>query len=99
MPLCCAAPSRDWRKAATSITDWTDTKMGPEAAGHFNVDDDIDYIVEYLGFGGPDAVGRPLSGNGQVKPNDRVQGAKRTLLVLANHRYWRRLQDSVRQAG
>ncbi len=37
------------------ITDWADAKTVPLSAGHFDLNDYIDYIVEYLGIIGPAA--------------------------------------------
>jgi len=34
------------------ITDWADAKMVPLDAGHFNLDDYIDYLIEFLRFTG-----------------------------------------------
>ena len=36
------------------ITDWADAKMVPEDAGAFDLDDYIDYLVEFLAFIGPE---------------------------------------------
>jgi poly(3-hydroxybutyrate) depolymerase len=36
------------------ITDWADARTVPPAAGHFDLDDYIDYLIEFLGFIGPD---------------------------------------------
>ncbi|WP_126173212.1 polyhydroxyalkanoate depolymerase [Altericroceibacterium xinjiangense] len=35
------------------ITDWADAKMVPLSEGHFNLDDYIDYLMEFLEFLGP----------------------------------------------
>jgi poly(3-hydroxybutyrate) depolymerase len=35
------------------ITDWADAKMVPAEAGHFDLDDYIDYLIEFLRFIGP----------------------------------------------
>ncbi|MXO65822.1 polyhydroxyalkanoate depolymerase [Altericroceibacterium endophyticum] len=35
------------------ITDWADAKMVPLSAGRFDLDDYIDYLIEYLEFLGP----------------------------------------------
>jgi poly(3-hydroxybutyrate) depolymerase len=35
------------------ITDWADAKLVPVAAGHFDLDDYIDYLIEFLEFVGP----------------------------------------------
>ncbi|MEO6386818.1 MAG: polyhydroxyalkanoate depolymerase [Croceibacterium sp.] len=35
------------------ITDWADAKMVPQSAGHFDLDDYIDYLIEDLQFIGP----------------------------------------------
>ena len=35
------------------ITDWADAKMVPLAAGRFDLDDYIDYLIEFLHFVGP----------------------------------------------
>ncbi|WP_206049264.1 polyhydroxyalkanoate depolymerase [Novosphingobium sp. PC22D] len=37
------------------ITDWADAKLVPLSAGRFDLDDYIDYLVEYLEFIGPGA--------------------------------------------
>ncbi len=37
------------------ITDWADAKMVPLEAGHFDLDDYIDYVIGYLEFIGPGA--------------------------------------------
>jgi len=37
------------------ITDWRDAKLVPLSAGHFNLDDYIDYLIEYLEHIGPGA--------------------------------------------
>jgi poly(3-hydroxybutyrate) depolymerase len=37
------------------ITDWRDAKMVPRAAGRFDLDDYMDYIVDWLGMIGPGA--------------------------------------------
>ena len=36
------------------ITDWTDARMVPVAAGRFDLDDYIDYVIEMLHALGPD---------------------------------------------
>jgi len=36
------------------VTDWADARMVPAAAGRFDLDDYIDYLIEYLAFIGPD---------------------------------------------
>jgi poly(3-hydroxybutyrate) depolymerase len=36
------------------ITDWADARMVPLEAGHFDLDDYIDYLIEFLRFIGPD---------------------------------------------
>ncbi len=36
------------------ITDWADAKMVPITAGRFDLDDYIDYLIEFLQFIGPD---------------------------------------------
>jgi poly(3-hydroxybutyrate) depolymerase len=41
------------------ITDWADAKMVPLDAGHFDLDDYIDYLIEFLRFTGP---GNPHAG-------------------------------------
>ncbi len=43
--------------AVVYITDWADARMVPESAGRFDLDDYIDYLVEFLDFIGPDATG------------------------------------------
>jgi poly(3-hydroxybutyrate) depolymerase len=43
--------------AVVYITDWADARMVPESAGTFDLDDYIDYLVEFLDFIGPDATG------------------------------------------
>lgn len=35
------------------ITDWADAKMVPVSEGHFDLDDYIDYLIEFLEFIGP----------------------------------------------
>ena len=37
------------------ITDWADAKMVPLSDGHFDLDDYIDYVIEWLGAVGPGA--------------------------------------------
>jgi len=39
--------------AEVYITDWADAKTVPASAGHFDLDDYIDYLVEFLEFIGP----------------------------------------------
>ncbi len=39
--------------AVVYITDWADAKMVPVEAGRFDLDDYIDYLIEYLEFIGP----------------------------------------------
>ncbi len=39
------------------ITDWADAKKVPLSAGHFDLDDYIDYLIEFTRFIGPDAPG------------------------------------------
>ncbi len=39
------------------ITDWADAKLVPQAAGRFDLDEYIDYLVEYLDHIGPQANG------------------------------------------
>ncbi|GGC33212.1 esterase [Novosphingobium marinum] len=41
--------------AVVYITDWADAKMVPSEAGRFDLDDYIDYVVEFLEFVGPGA--------------------------------------------
>lgn len=41
--------------AEVFITDWSDARMVPVGAGHFDLDDYIDYLIEYLGHIGPGA--------------------------------------------
>jgi poly(3-hydroxybutyrate) depolymerase len=36
------------------ITDWADAKMVPLSKGHFDLDDYMDYLIEWLRFLGPD---------------------------------------------
>ncbi len=36
------------------ITDWADARMVPLSAGHFDLDDYIDYLIEFMRFIGPD---------------------------------------------
>ena len=40
-------------RATVYITDWADAKMVPVAAGRFDLDDYIDYVVDFLEFIGP----------------------------------------------
>jgi poly(3-hydroxybutyrate) depolymerase len=35
------------------ITDWADAKLVPLAAGRFDLDDYIDYLIDFLHFIGP----------------------------------------------
>jgi poly(3-hydroxybutyrate) depolymerase len=37
------------------ITDWTDARMVPVSEGHFDLDDYIDYLIEFLHHLGPNA--------------------------------------------
>ncbi|RZV34420.1 MAG: polyhydroxyalkanoate depolymerase [Sphingomonadaceae bacterium] len=39
------------------ITDWADARTVPESAGHFDLDDYIDYLIEFLDLIGPDSQG------------------------------------------
>ncbi len=45
-------------RAEVYVTDWADAKMVPLEAGHFDLDDYIDYLVGYLEFIGPQTNGR-----------------------------------------
>ncbi|MDD3797646.1 MAG: polyhydroxyalkanoate depolymerase [Novosphingobium sp.] len=40
-------------RAEVYITDWTDAKLVPLAEGRFDLDDYIDYVIEFLEFIGP----------------------------------------------
>ena len=40
------------------VTDWADAKYVPPAAGRFDLDDYVDYLVEYLEAIGPEVLGR-----------------------------------------
>lgn len=40
-------------RAEVYVTDWTDARMVPDSEGGFDLDDYIDYLVEYLAFIGP----------------------------------------------
>ena len=42
-------------RAEVYVTDWADAKMVPENIGHFDLDDYIDYVIEFLEFIGPGA--------------------------------------------
>jgi poly(3-hydroxybutyrate) depolymerase len=41
--------------AVVYVTDWADARMVPQAEGSFDLDDYIDYLVDYLDFIGPGA--------------------------------------------
>jgi len=47
--------ARMLERAVVYITDWADAKMVPVAAGRFDLDDYIDYVVDYLEHIGPGA--------------------------------------------
>ena len=51
------------------ITDWTDARMVPLAAGSFNLDDYIDYLVEICQHLAPDAPGAGLHTLGVCQPS------------------------------
>ncbi|HEX8055774.1 MAG TPA: polyhydroxyalkanoate depolymerase [Novosphingobium sp.] len=40
-------------RASVYITDWADAKMVPVEAGRFDLDDYIDYVIDFLEFTGP----------------------------------------------
>ena len=42
-------------RAEVFVTDWADARMVPESAGRFDLDDYIDYLIEYLEFIGSGA--------------------------------------------
>jgi poly(3-hydroxybutyrate) depolymerase len=51
------------------ITDWTDARLAPLAAGPFNLDDYIDYLIEIMQFLGKDAPGAGLHTLGVCQPS------------------------------
>jgi poly(3-hydroxybutyrate) depolymerase len=51
------------------ITDWTDARLAPIAAGHFNLDDYIDYLIEIMQLLGTDAPGAGLHTLGVCQPS------------------------------
>jgi poly(3-hydroxybutyrate) depolymerase len=51
------------------ITDWTDARLAPLAAGPFNLDDYIDYLIEIMQFLGADAPGAGLHTLGVCQPS------------------------------
>mgnify|MGYP006279028921 FL=1 len=50
------------------ITDWTDARLAPLAAGPFNLDDYIDYLIEIMQLLGEDAPGAGLHTLGVCQP-------------------------------
>lgn len=42
-------------RAEVYVTDWADAKMVPLKEGHFDLDDYIDYVIDFLAFIGPGA--------------------------------------------
>lgn len=42
------------RSSEVFITDWADAKLVPAAEGRFDLDDYIDYLIDFLAFLGPD---------------------------------------------
>jgi poly(3-hydroxybutyrate) depolymerase len=42
------------QNAEVFITDWADARDVPASAGRFDLDDYVDYLIEFLGFIGPD---------------------------------------------
>jgi poly(3-hydroxybutyrate) depolymerase len=51
------------------ITDWTDARMVPLAAGSFNLDDYIDYVIDICRHLAPDAPGAGLHTLGVCQPS------------------------------
>ena len=51
------------------ITDWTDARLAPLAAGTFDLDDYIDYLIEIMQFIGADAPGAGLHTLGVCQPS------------------------------
>ncbi len=51
------------------ITDWTDARLAPLAAGSFDLDDYIDYLIEIMQFLGADAPGAGLHTLGVCQPS------------------------------
>ena len=51
------------------ITDWTDARMVPLSAGHFDLDDYVDYIVEMCAVLSKEVDGRPLHTLGVCQPS------------------------------
>ena len=51
------------------ITDWTDARLAPLAAGPFNLDDYIDYLIEIIQLLGKDAPGAGLHTLGVCQPS------------------------------
>ena len=51
------------------ITDWTDARMVPLAAGSFNLDDYIDYLIQICQHLAPDAPGAGLHTLGVCQPS------------------------------
>ena len=51
------------------ITDWTDARLAPLAAGPFNLDDYIDYLIEIIQLLGEDAPGAGLHTLGVCQPS------------------------------
>jgi len=47
--------ARMLERAVVYITDWADAKMVPTEVGRFDLDDYIDYVIEFLEFVGPGA--------------------------------------------
>ncbi|MBV1918440.1 MAG: polyhydroxyalkanoate depolymerase, partial [Sphingomonadaceae bacterium] len=45
--------ARMLERAVVYVTDWADAKMVPLEAGHFDLDDYIDYIIDFFDFIGP----------------------------------------------
>jgi poly(3-hydroxybutyrate) depolymerase len=41
------------------ITDWRDARMAPLSAGHFDLDDYIDYVIDWLAVISPEGTPRP----------------------------------------
>lgn len=71
------------------ITDWTEANMVPEAAGKFDMDDFIDYLIEFITFLGPEvhilAVCQPtipvLAATSIMSANDDVNVPKSMILM------------------
>lgn len=71
------------------ITDWEDAKMVPRPAGRFNLDDYIDYVIDYIDMLGPDvhviAVCQPavpVMAAAAIMNNENYKTAPRTMTLM-----------------